>query len=98
MHTRRSNEKQSGLSSELDIQYLNIFPSTSKLCLRVTLTRSRRGFLQHRYWSSQVAIVSKLKPVAEPIFGFPDGTEFDAAEGRERESLRLIKNRFVAHS
>ncbi|GAA5885240.1 hypothetical protein JCM16303_005970 [Sporobolomyces ruberrimus] len=43
-----------------------------------------RARYPYRYWSSQAAIVSKLKPIAEPIYGFPDGTEFDKDEGEER--------------
>ncbi|GAA5932495.1 uncharacterized protein JCM15063_001243 [Sporobolomyces koalae] len=38
----------------------------------------------YRYWSNQVAILSKLRPVSEPILGFPDGALFDEAEGRHR--------------
>ncbi|GAA5914687.1 uncharacterized protein JCM6883_001040 [Sporobolomyces salmoneus] len=43
-----------------------------------------RARYPYRYWSNQVAIVSKLKPIAEPIYGFPDGAEFDEAEGKAR--------------
>ncbi|GAA6061727.1 hypothetical protein JCM10212_000460 [Sporobolomyces blumeae] len=49
----------------------------------------------YRYWSYSSAIVSKFKPVAPPIFGFPDGTEFDKDEGRERVVTLEFKECYV---
>ncbi|GAA6021034.1 hypothetical protein JCM11491_005974 [Sporobolomyces phaffii] len=53
-----------------------------------------RSRYPYRYWSNQAAIVSKLKPIADPIYGFPDGTEFDPAEGRERIVTLEFQNCF----
>ncbi|GAA5998932.1 hypothetical protein JCM5350_001589 [Sporobolomyces pararoseus] len=56
-----------------------------------------RSRYPYRYWSNQVAIVSKLKPVAEPIYGFPEGKEFDPDEGKERIiTLEFKKCFFIA--
>ncbi|GAA5873661.1 hypothetical protein JCM3774_005007 [Rhodotorula dairenensis] len=38
----------------------------------------------YRYWSSKVAIVSKQRPVSDPVYGFPSGTRYDPADARAR--------------
>ncbi|GAA5864343.1 hypothetical protein JCM8547_005791 [Rhodosporidiobolus lusitaniae] len=38
----------------------------------------------HRYWAGKVAVFSQVKPMSEPVLGFPQGTEYDKKEGRAR--------------
>ncbi|GAA5938086.1 hypothetical protein JCM3775_005336 [Rhodotorula graminis] len=50
----------------------------------------------HRYWQGRTAIVSKIRPVAPAIFGFPDGKQYDPEDGRantaevQREILEAV--------
>lgn len=38
----------------------------------------------YRYWSSKVAIVSKQRPVSDPVYGFPAGSRYDPGDARAR--------------
>ncbi|GAA5995947.1 uncharacterized protein JCM10292_004848 [Rhodotorula paludigena] len=38
----------------------------------------------YRYWGAKVAIVSKFRPVAPAIYGFPEGQHYDVEDGQAR--------------
>ncbi|GAA5864412.1 hypothetical protein JCM8547_005812 [Rhodosporidiobolus lusitaniae] len=43
-----------------------------------------RAMYPYRYWANKVAVVSKIAPISEPVFGFPEGKRYDKEDGRVR--------------
>ncbi|GAA6030522.1 hypothetical protein NBRC10512_002802 [Rhodotorula toruloides] len=43
-----------------------------------------RARYPYRYWSHRVAVVSKLEPLAPPVYGFPEGKKYDPEDARAR--------------
>ncbi|CEQ41647.1 SPOSA6832_03383, partial [Sporobolomyces salmonicolor] len=51
------------------------------------LTSSSRR--KYRYWSPKVAVLSKFKPIAPPLYGFPEGTKCDREVEAESRAITL---------
>ncbi|GAA6039250.1 hypothetical protein JCM8097_003227 [Rhodosporidiobolus ruineniae] len=43
-----------------------------------------RARYPYRYWASKVAVLSKIAPIAPAVYGYPDGTRYEQADGRAR--------------
>ncbi|GAA5922847.1 hypothetical protein JCM1841_003760 [Sporobolomyces salmonicolor] len=43
----------------------------------------------YRYWSPKVAVLSKFKPIAPPLYGFPEGTKCDREVEAESRAITL---------
>lgn len=46
-----------------------------------------RARYPYRYWSSRVAVLSKLEPIGS-VYGFPEGKKYDPEDARAREPYR----------
>ncbi|GAA5869096.1 hypothetical protein JCM1840_000467 [Sporobolomyces johnsonii] len=50
----------------------------------------------YRYWSPKVAILSKFKPIAPAVYGFPEGTKCDSEVEAESRAITLeFKQLFI---
>ncbi|GAA5837299.1 hypothetical protein JCM11251_004958 [Rhodosporidiobolus azoricus] len=54
-----------------------------------------RARYPYRFWAPQVAIVSKIPPIAPPVFGFPDGKRYDKKDGEARALTLEFKECFL---
>ncbi|GAA5892248.1 hypothetical protein JCM6882_003621 [Rhodosporidiobolus microsporus] len=54
-----------------------------------------RARYPYRFWAPQVAIVSKIPPIAPAVYGFPDGKRYDSVDGAARAITLEFKECFL---